>query len=154
MIRAAVIVFNSTFLSTIYGQLLINNDQDISFFVDIYGQGYEFITPVFNPLTFHLPMVAVDSFVIWLLYKKPVHLLTDVLAVIMSLSIISHTLGSIAWLTYNHQLTALYDGFGSLLVGLVMMAFAWGWTDQQLNRKRHMAALPRPPGLHIVEKNQ
>jgi len=110
--------------------------------------------PIFSPLTFHMPLVAVDSFAIWLLRKNPVPLLTDLLCVVISLSIINHTLGTMAWLTYNHDLRVVYDYLRSVLFGLVLLAFAWGWIDRQLNRKRHLAPVSCRPGLYIVEKNK
>jgi len=157
MIQAAAILFSMVGISSLYGQMIIDNPE---WLISLIGHIPIFLidlleiskTELFHPLTYHIPMVWFDMIVISLLKINPTPNITNPLVFILSLSIINHTFGAFSWAAYNPGY--MYDFGRHAILGMEILVFIGGIFSHAIDRRRKDPDWPSVPGILFVESDE
>jgi len=153
MIRLTQIFFAVAVLSFIYGHVIMEHTE----FSNIY--------------TFHIPMIAFDAIAIALIKfkpvitvfggiaitfirSKPIKPITDILCVLVGLSIVNHGFGGYAWASEMHDLSDTYDFIRPVIFALEILVLVGGWYARISSKRPIDVTRPSDPGILVVERNK
>jgi len=132
MKRTVIILLSMIVTTSIYGTLLVQNPQ------------------YFHVLSFHIPMAIADAITIGLLLRTKVPVITELLVILLSISIINHSFGGFAWASYNVDIRAFYDINRLVISAAELLVLNIGGMYRVITGKRNNTAKFGLSGIHVV----
>lgn len=133
MIRTIKILLAMIFLSTAYGAYIISNPEQ------------------FSIATFHIPIIFCDFLAIYLIRKEPIEPITDILTVLLGLSIVNSCVAGFAWFFRANDIKAVCDTLRLAVCIVELLVLAGGGYYHRifngLNTNSSGHDWPRNPGV-------
>lgn len=130
------IILSIAVLSFIYAHMLIEH------------------TSLFDIYTFHLPMILFDFVAIYFIRNQRIRPITDILTVLICLSVVNHSAGAYGWVCRMDGVTDGYDFIRPILFALELLVLFGGWYDRLHSSRPHNAPRAGNPGILILDSNK